>query len=120
MNIRKRQLKINWTYALGEIIIVIIGITIAFALNNWAENAKGRKTKKVASTQQIETTPYTLIFVYFFIWLIGDFFLQLNLLIKPPLGVNNYRLSVNSLTTIIQNSTPNIQSRFQMDRLSNI
>ncbi len=31
--------KINWKYALGEILIVIIGITIAFSLNNWAENA---------------------------------------------------------------------------------
>ncbi|GJM33554.1 MAG: hypothetical protein DHS20C18_25550 [Saprospiraceae bacterium] len=31
---------INWRYAIGEIIIVIIGITIAFTLNKYAENAK--------------------------------------------------------------------------------
>lgn len=37
--------KINWTYAIGEIIIVIIGITIAFSLNRWAETAENRKTK---------------------------------------------------------------------------
>ena len=38
--------KINWKYALGEIIIVIIGITIAFSLNNWKEENKNRKLKK--------------------------------------------------------------------------
>lgn len=38
--------KINWKYALGEIIIVIIGISIAFSLNNWKEENKNRKLKK--------------------------------------------------------------------------
>ena len=38
--------KINWKYALGEIIIVTIGITIAFAINQWAENNKNSKIKK--------------------------------------------------------------------------
>jgi len=38
--------KINWKYALGEIIIVIIGITIAFSLNNWKEESKNRRLKK--------------------------------------------------------------------------
>lgn len=38
--------KINWRYALGEIVIVIIGITIAFALNNWASNSKERKVRQ--------------------------------------------------------------------------
>ena len=32
--------KINWKYALGEIVIVIIGITIAFWLNSWKEDSK--------------------------------------------------------------------------------
>lgn len=36
-------MKINWRYAMGEIIIVIIGITIAFGLNNWAHNRSERK-----------------------------------------------------------------------------
>ena len=35
--------KINWRYALGEILIVILGITIAFSLNSWAENTKSKK-----------------------------------------------------------------------------
>ncbi|MEO1516499.1 MAG: DUF6090 family protein [Bacteroidota bacterium] len=39
--------KINWRYAIGEIIIVIIGITIAFALNNWAMGAKERKMRLI-------------------------------------------------------------------------
>ena len=38
--------KINWKYAIGEIIIVIIGITIAFTLNKWAEQSKDRQTKQ--------------------------------------------------------------------------
>lgn len=33
---------LNWRYALGEIIIVILSITIAFALNNWASARKDR------------------------------------------------------------------------------
>ncbi len=37
--------KINWRYALGEILIVIFGITIAFSLNSWAENSKSKKEK---------------------------------------------------------------------------
>lgn len=45
MNQKRSVSQINWTYALGEIIIVIIGISIAFSLNRWAENAKDRKTK---------------------------------------------------------------------------
>ena len=35
---KKHFFTINWKYAIGEIIIVIIGITIAFALNRWAAN----------------------------------------------------------------------------------
>ena len=38
--------KINWRYALGEILIVIIGITIAFSINTCAENSKQNKEKQ--------------------------------------------------------------------------
>jgi hypothetical protein len=38
--------KINWKYAIGEIIIVIIGITIAFSLNNWKEESQNKKLKR--------------------------------------------------------------------------
>ena len=37
--------KINWQYTFGEILIVIIGITIAFSLNRCAENSKERKLR---------------------------------------------------------------------------
>jgi hypothetical protein len=37
--------KINWQYTLGEILIVIIGITIAFSLNKSSENSKAQTLK---------------------------------------------------------------------------
>lgn len=40
-------MKINWRYTIGEIFIVIIGITIAFALNNWAETNQQQKAEKL-------------------------------------------------------------------------
>lgn len=40
-------MKINWKYAIGEIIIVIIGISIAFALNNWAQRNQQQSTEKL-------------------------------------------------------------------------
>ncbi len=41
-----QKTNINWKYALGEIIIVILGISIAFSLNRWAENAKDKSIKR--------------------------------------------------------------------------
>lgn len=37
--------KINWNYTFGEILIVIIGITIAFSMNKCAENSKNETQK---------------------------------------------------------------------------
>ncbi len=37
--------KINWKYAFGEILIVIIGISIAFAMNKCATDSKNEKEK---------------------------------------------------------------------------
>lgn len=37
---------INWRYILGEILIVIIGISIAFALNKIAENSKDNSLRQ--------------------------------------------------------------------------
>lgn len=37
--------KINWQYTFGEILIVIIGISIAFSLNECAQNAKDQSQK---------------------------------------------------------------------------
>jgi len=36
-------MKINWKYAIGEILIVIIGISLAFSLNNWKERRADRR-----------------------------------------------------------------------------
>ena len=38
-------MKINWQYTIGEILIVIIGITIAFSLDNWNATRKGKISK---------------------------------------------------------------------------
>ena len=38
-------MKIDWKYGLGEIFIVIIGITLAFWLNNWADNLSSKKLR---------------------------------------------------------------------------
>lgn len=38
--------KIDWQYTFGEILIVIIGITIAFSLNRCSENAKQAKLEQ--------------------------------------------------------------------------
>jgi len=39
--------KINWNYTLGEILIVIIGITIAFSMNKCAENKQNASLEKL-------------------------------------------------------------------------
>ena len=39
-------MKINWRYAIGEVIIVIIGISIAFGLNKTWQDRKDRKVEK--------------------------------------------------------------------------
>ena len=38
--------KIKWRYALGEILIVIIGVTIAFSMNKYAESSKDNALKE--------------------------------------------------------------------------
>lgn len=43
----KNKIVINWRYAIGEIIIVIVGVSAAFALNNWAENRKDKRIEKL-------------------------------------------------------------------------
>jgi hypothetical protein len=40
-------MKIDWKYAIGELLIVTVGILIAFGLNNWAQ---GQQEKKKAHT----------------------------------------------------------------------
>lgn len=38
--------KINWRYAIGELIIITIGISFAFALNNWAASSEENELVK--------------------------------------------------------------------------
>ena len=39
--------KINWRYAIGELLIVTAGITLAFMLNSWAENNRINEKRKI-------------------------------------------------------------------------
>ena len=55
--------KINWRYALGETLIVIIGITIAFSLNKYSERLKDRDLRTAYLTNlknDIQTDKKTL------------------------------------------------------------
>ncbi len=38
-------MKINWRYTIGEILIVIIGITTAYSLNNWKEASVNKQQR---------------------------------------------------------------------------
>ena len=55
--------KINWRYAFGETLIVIIGITIAFSLNKYSERLKDRDLRAAYLTNlknDIQTDKKTL------------------------------------------------------------
>ncbi len=39
--------KINWRYAIGELLIVTAGITLAFMLNSWAENNRIKEKRQI-------------------------------------------------------------------------
>ncbi len=41
---KKKTSRINWRYAIGEILLIFIGITAAISFNNWNES---RKTKRI-------------------------------------------------------------------------
>jgi hypothetical protein len=41
-------------YAIGEIILVVIGILIALQINNWNENRKAKRVEKITLTQLLE------------------------------------------------------------------
>ncbi|SDM74467.1 hypothetical protein SAMN05421823_1234 [Catalinimonas alkaloidigena] len=43
--------KINWRYALGEILIVLVGITLAFWLNNWKDHRQEAHARAQYLTQ---------------------------------------------------------------------
>lgn len=43
--------KINWRYAVGEILLIFIGITLAIAFQNWNENRKQSKVETAVLEQ---------------------------------------------------------------------
>lgn len=43
--INSNQMVTYFKYAIGEILLVVIGILIALGINNWNENRKKRKMK---------------------------------------------------------------------------
>lgn len=53
--IRKSNFKLNWKYAIGEVVLIFIGITMAFGLQQW-ENTRNefRKSKGYLEAFQIE------------------------------------------------------------------
>ncbi len=44
--IRKPSFKLSWKYALGEIILIFIGISLAIAFQNWNDNRKLKALEK--------------------------------------------------------------------------
>lgn len=45
--IQKNQMRKYFKYAIGEIILVVIGILIALGINNWNENRKSKNEEKI-------------------------------------------------------------------------
>lgn len=51
----KSNLKLNWKYAIGEVVLIFIGITMAFGLQQWAnERNSFRKSLRYIEAFQIE------------------------------------------------------------------
>ena len=40
---RKPNFKFNWKYALGEIVLIFIGISLAMGFDNWSQNKRERE-----------------------------------------------------------------------------
>jgi hypothetical protein len=52
--IRKSNFKLNWKYALGELVLIFLGISLAIAFQNWNESRKVNNQKALI-LQQIRT-----------------------------------------------------------------
>ncbi len=65
--IRKPNFKLNWKYALGELVLIFLGISLAIAFQNWNEVRKNDKElQTILSNLETElkedSTSYQLIF----------------------------------------------------------
>jgi len=45
--IRKNNFKLNWKYALGEVLFIFIGISLAIGFQNWNEDRKQKTDRKI-------------------------------------------------------------------------
>lgn len=97
-NIRKKLLEQGKTtsylkYAIGEIVLVVIGILIALSINNWNENQKKLKIKqRYIENLIVDITKDTM---------------QLN----SQLMVNyDFKQNIDSTITFINNATPNLDT----------
>ena len=80
--------RINWKYAFGEILIVIIGITIAFSLNKCTENTRDQNRKKAYIKN-----------------LRNDIQTDKNMLIANLDSLNSYQKIATDISIIIRDST---------------
>jgi hypothetical protein len=88
--IRKSLLMENKTgkyfkYAIGEIILVVIGILIALQINNWNENKKAKEKERQVLTEIISDLDFTL--------------QDLDRVINKR--TNNLKRTINSINTIV-------------------
>jgi hypothetical protein len=83
-------------YAIGEIILVVIGILIALQINNWNENQKKSKIKQTYIQNLITDLTNDTI--------------QINSRLKVNLY---YRQNIDSTLKFINTSTPNIEAIFE-------
>jgi hypothetical protein len=51
MIFRRASTRINWRYALGELSLIIVGVSIALAASSWYENRVDRRLEREALTQ---------------------------------------------------------------------
>ena len=55
-----RNLKIDWQNHITELIVVFIGITAAFALNNWNESKKEKELERKYLSSLLDETNYNI------------------------------------------------------------
>ena len=83
--IQKNQMGKYFKYAIGEILLVVIGILIALQINNWNEGKKAKKKEHQVLTEIVSDLEFTL----------SDLDRVINT------RTNNLKRTINSINTII-------------------